>query len=130
MMQPGLPWTGEYLSLHPYNVTGVKRQRNMAQMKEQSKTLQKELTDKEITSLSDAGFKNTGNQDAHRNNWVWSPNEGRMNAVQSEIKKNIQGTKREGKETRTQSNNLEQKEEMNIYPELIEKTRIQQNEEA
>ena len=39
----------------------------MAQMKEQIKALEKiQLSDEEITSLSDAEFK-TGNQDAHRN---------------------------------------------------------------
>ena len=34
-----------------------------------------------------------------------------MKATQSEIKQNIQGTNSEGKETRTQINDLEQKEE-------------------
>ena len=34
-------------------------------------------------------------------------------AVQSEIKENIQGTNSEGKETETQNNDLEQKEEIN-----------------
>ena len=33
-----------------------------------------------------------------------------VKAVQSEIKENIQGTNSEGKETRIQTNNLEQKE--------------------
>ena len=37
--------------------------------------------------------------------------------MKSEIKKNIQGTNNEGKETRTQINDLEQKEEINIQPE-------------
>ena len=37
-----------------------------------------------------------------------------MKAIQSEIKKNIQGTNSEGKETRTQIKNLEQEEEVNI----------------
>ena len=41
------------------------------------------------------------------------------------MKKNIQGTKSEGKETGTQINSLEQKEEINIQPEQNEKTRIQ-----
>ena len=41
--------------------------------------------------------------------------------MQSEIKENIQGTNSEGKETRTQINNLEQKEEVNIQPEQREK---------
>ena len=40
-----------------------------------------------------------------------------MKAVQSEIKKNIQGTNSDGKETGTQINNLDQKEEINIQPE-------------
>ena len=38
----------------------------------------------------------------------------KMKATQSEIKENIQGTSSEGKETRTQMNYLEQKEEINI----------------
>ena len=49
--------------------------------------------------------------------------------MQSEIKKNIQGTNSEGKETGTQVDNLEQKEEINIQPEQNEETRIQKNEE-
>ena len=53
-----------------------------------------------------------------------------VKAIQSEIKKNIQGTNSEGKETRTQINGLEQKEEINIQPEQNEETRIQKNEEA
>ena len=45
--------------------------------------------------------------------------------MKSEIKKNIQGASSEGKETRTQINNLEQEEEINIQPEQNEETRIQ-----
>ena len=52
-----------------------------------------------------------------------------MKATQSEIKQNIQGTNKEGKETGTQINDLEQKEEINIQPEQDEETRIQKNEE-
>ena len=52
-----------------------------------------------------------------------------MKATQSEIKQNIQGTNREEKEIRTQINDLEQKEEINIQPEQNEETRIQKNEE-
>ena len=48
-----------------------------------------------------------------------------VKTVQNEIKKNIQGTNSEGKETRTQTNNLEQKEEINIQSEKNEETRIQ-----
>ena len=48
-----------------------------------------------------------------------------VKAMQSEIKQNIQGTKSEGKETRTQINDLDQKEEINIQSEQNEETRIQ-----
>ena len=49
--------------------------------------------------------------------------------MKSEIKQNVQGTNSEGKETGTQFNNLEQKEEINIQPEHNEETKLQQNEE-
>ena len=55
--------------------------------------------------------------------------EEKVKAMQSEIKKNIQGTNNEGKETGTQINNLEQKEEINIQSEQNEETRIPKNEE-
>ena len=42
--------------------------------------------------------------------------------------KNTQGTKSEGKETRSQINDLEQKEEISIPPKQNEETRIQKNE--
>ena len=51
-----------------------------------------------------------------------------MKAIQSEIKKNIRETNSEEKETGTQNNSLEQKEEINIQPEQNEETRIQKNE--
>ena len=55
--------------------------------------------------------------------------EEKMKAMQSEIKKNVQGTNSDGRETGTQINNLEQKEEINIQPEQNEETGIQKNEE-
>ena len=48
-----------------------------------------------------------------------------MKDTQSEIKQNIQGTNSDRKETRNQSNDLEQKKEINIHPEEKEETRIQ-----
>ena len=51
-----------------------------------------------------------------------------MKAIKSEIKKNTQGTNSEKKETRTQINGLDQKEEINIQPKQSEETRIQKNE--
>ena len=52
-----------------------------------------------------------------------------VKAIQSEIKENIQGINSKGKETGTQINGLEQKEEINVRPEQNEETRIQKNEE-
>ena len=52
-----------------------------------------------------------------------------VKAMQSEIKESVQGTNSEGKETGTQINDLEQKEEISIHPEQNEETRIQKNEE-
>ena len=48
-----------------------------------------------------------------------------VKAMQSEIKENVQGTNSEGKETGTQINSFDQKEEINIQPEENEETRIQ-----
>ena len=49
--------------------------------------------------------------------------------MQSELKENIQGSNSDRKETGTQINDLEQKEEINIQSEQKEETRIQKNEE-
>ena len=51
-------------------------------------------------------------------------------AIQSEIKENVQGTNSEEKETGTQINDLKQKEEINIQPEQNEETTIHKNEES
>ena len=51
--------------------------------------------------------------------------EEKMKAMKSEIKENVQGTNSDGKETRTQINGLEMKEERNIQGEQNEETRIQ-----
>ena len=52
-----------------------------------------------------------------------------MKAMLSEIKENVQHTNIDKKETGTQINNLDQKEEINIQPEQNEQTAIQINEE-
>ena len=46
-----------------------------------------------------------------------------------ETKENVQGTNSDAKETGTQINGVDQKEERNIQPEKNEETRIQKNEE-
>ena len=53
----------------------------------------------------------------------------KMKAVLTETKENVQGTNSKAKETGTQSNGVNQKEERNIKPEKNEETRIWKNEE-
>ena len=50
--------------------------------------------------------------------------EEKVETMQNEIKRIMQGTNSEGKETRTQINNMEQKEEINIQQEQNEERRI------
>ena len=52
-----------------------------------------------------------------------------MKTTKSVIKENVQGTHSDGKETGTQINGLDQKEEINIQPEHNEETRVQKNVE-
>ena len=52
-----------------------------------------------------------------------------MKAMKSEIQENIQGTNSDGKETETQINGVDQKEERNIQPENNEETRILKNKD-
>ena len=51
--------------------------------------------------------------------------EAAMKVPLCEIKKHLQGTNSDKKETRTQINNLDQREDRNIQPEQNEETRIQ-----
>ena len=69
----------------------------------------------------------TGNQEAHRIGWIWSKTRWK-NEGYAETKENVQGTNSDGKETGTQINGVDQKEEGNIQPEKNEETRIQKNE--
>ena len=53
----------------------------------------------------------------------------KMQAMLRETKENVQGTNSDEKETGTQINGVDQKEERNIQPEKNEETRIWKNEE-
>ena len=94
-------------------------------MKQQIKAPKTELRDEEMANLSDAKSKILVTrmftevvENGHKI-------EEDVTAIQSEIKENIQGTNSEGKETGTQINDLEQKEQINIRPGQNEETRIQ-----
>ena len=101
----------------------------MAQMKEQIQTPGKKLSDDKIANLSDAEFKTVVIRMLTEMVQYGCKREEKVKAMQSEIKKNTQGTNSEARETRTQINGLDQKEEINIQPEPNEETRIQKNEE-
>ena len=94
-------------------------------MKEQIKTPGKELSDKEIANLSDAEFKTLAIRMLTDMVEYGRKIVEKVKAMQSEIKKNIQGINSEGKETGTQINDLEQKEEINIQLEQNEERKIQ-----
>ena len=87
-------------------------------MKEKIKAPEKiQLSNEEIANLTDAEFKTLVIKVITEMVEYGSKIEEKVKAMQSEIKKNIQVTNSEGKETRTQINDLDQKEEINIQPE-------------
>ena len=94
-------------------------------MKEQIKTTKKQLNNKEIANLSDAEFKTPVIRMLTQMVEYGHKMEEKVKAMKSEIKENVQGTDSEGKETGTQINGLDQKEEINMQPEQHEGTRIQ-----
>ena len=94
-------------------------------MKEQIKTPKVELSEKEIANLSDAEFKTLVIRMLTEMVGYSHKIEEKVKAMQSEI----QETNSEGKETWTQINSLEQKEEINSEPEQNEEIRIQKNKE-
>ena len=97
----------------------------MAQMKEQSKTSEREQSDEEIANLSDGEFKALVIKMLTELTELGQKMKKQMKDTQNEIKQNIQGISSDRKETRSQINDLEQKEEINIPPEQNEETRIQ-----
>ena len=91
----------------------TKRQRNIAQMREQIKTPEKELNEMEISSLSDAAFKTL----VMRMLKELSEDLSSIKKIQSEtkdtlmeIKKNLQGNNRRVDKTKNQINDLEHKQ--------------------
>ena len=99
-------------------------------MKEQIKAPEEiQLSNKGIAELSDAQFKTLVIRKLTELVEYGHKLGEKMKAMLSEIKENVQGTNSDEKETKTQINSLEQKEEINVQPEQNEETRIQKNEE-
>ena len=100
----------------------------MAQMKEQSKASERELSEEEIANLSDGEFKALVIKmltELIELGWKMKK---QMKDTQNEIKENIQGTNSDRKETKSQSNDLGQKEKINTHQN--EETRTQKGEET
>ena len=102
-------------------------------MKEQFKAPEKiQLSNKEIANLLDAQFKILVIRMLQELTGYFSSikkPQAAMKVALCDIKKNLQGTNSDRKETRTHIKDLEQKEEINIQLEQNEGTRIQKNEE-
>ena len=102
----------------------------MTQMTEHFKAPEKiQLSEEEIANLSDAQFKTLVIKMLTEMVKYGSKIEEAVKAIQTEIKKNLQGTNSDAKETGTQINGVDQKEQRNIQPEKNEETRIWKNEE-
>ena len=94
----------------------------------EKKTHSRQLSDEEIANLSDAQFKTLVIRMLTEMVEYGCKMEEKVKAMKSDIKENV-GINSDKKETRTQINGLEQKEERNIQPQQNEETRIQKNEE-
>ena len=99
-------------------------------MKEQFKAPEKiQLSDEEIANLSDAQFKTLIIKTLTELVEFVRKVDEKMKAMLRETKENVQGTNSNEKETGTEINGVDQKEETNIQLEKNEETRIQKNEE-
>ena len=96
-------------------------------MKEQNKTLEKELNEMKVTNLTDAEFKTVvirtlKELSEHGNSMKKTQEE--IKVTLNEIKKSLQGNNSGGEEVETQINDLEYKEEISIQPEQQEEKGI------
>ena len=94
-------------------------------MKEHIKAPKIELSNEEIANLSDAEFKTLLIRMLTEMAEYGRKIEEKVKVMKSETKESVQGTNSDRKETRTQINGLDQKEEINIQLEQNEDSRIQ-----
>ena len=88
-----------------------------------------QISSEPIANLSDAQFKTLVIRKLTELVEFGHKLDKKMKAMLRETKENVQGTNSDAKETGTQINGVNQKEETNIQPEKNEETRIQKNEE-
>ena len=88
-----------------------------------------QLSSEEIAIVSDAQFKTLVIRMITELVEFGQKLDEKMKAMLRETKENVQGPNSEAKETGTQINGVDQKEERNIRPEKNEETRIRKSEE-
>ena len=88
-----------------------------------------QLSSEQIANLSDAQFKTLVFRMLTELVEFGRKLDEKMKAMLRETKENVQGTNSDAKETGTQINGVDQKEERNIQTEVNEETRIWKNEE-
>ena len=88
-----------------------------------------QLSEEEIANLSHAQFKTLVIRKLTELVEFGHKLDEKIKAMIRETKENVQGTNSDAKETGTQINGVDQKEERNIQPEKNEATRNQKNEE-
>ena len=88
-----------------------------------------QLSNEEIASLSDAQIKTLVIRKLTELVEFGHELDEKMKDMLSEIKENVQGTNSDGKETGTQINGMDQKEERNVQLEKNEEIRIQKKNE-
>ena len=87
------------------------------------------LSSEQIANLSDAQFKTLVIKKLTELVEFGHKLDEKMKAMLRETKENVHGTNSEAKETGTQINGVDQKEDRNMQPEKNEETRIWKNEE-
>ena len=127
--QPALPRPGEHLRLHPLLCNRRLRLKKNVPNERTDQSSRKKLSNKEIANLSDAPFKTLVIRKLTELVEFGHKLDEKMKAMLRETKENVQGTNSDAKETGTQINTVDQKEERNNQPEKNEETRIQKNEE-
>ena len=131
MQLSGLSHHGKYLRLcHlQHNSCAKTKKYGPNERTDQSSRKKIKLSDEKIANLSDAQFKTLVIRMLTELVEFGHKLHEKMKAMLSEMKENVQGTNSDGKETGTQINSVDQKEERNIQPEKNEETRIRKNEE-
>ena len=88
-----------------------------------------QLSEEEIANLSDAQFRTLVIKMLTELVEFVRKLDEKMKPMPRETKENVQGTNSDVKETGTQINGVDQKEDRNLQPEKKEETRILKNEE-